>query len=292
MGKSAPRENGAEQAAFTPRMMREYSAGLAESARLQAQGEADAMAIRAEGEARARRTRADADADATRAMQGVHRAAAPTSSLSVRSGPLAVLFKGPTVALVAAAVLGVTGLVAYEALGSGAGTRDTGGGNPSSGRAGSAASADVSTGSSGASSPSVAAVPPDQGATTPAAAQVREQRKVVMSIGSNTDLDFRDSLPDISLNAPDSGDKFALRGYSGSEIADVTGEATAASCAAATDYGFVITDRNIRRGLTACVLTNENRVAAIRVLGWQKNTSGLSSVTLSVTTWEKTEDTA
>ncbi|MFE3033486.1 hypothetical protein ACFXKY_17785 [Streptomyces canus] len=295
MGKSEPRGDGAEETAFTPRMMREYSASLADHAR----SEAEAMTARAAAEAEAHRLRIAADADATRMMRDVH-ATAPSSSLSVQGRRFGLSYRGTTVGLAAVALLAVSGAVAYQVL-----TSPDGGGDPAVGRGGGATVSSVashqSTGAAGSASSGPDASAPDaSGADASGAAasrntppaEVREHRKIVMSIASNKDLDFTDNLPDISLYTSTSDDKVAVRGYSGSEIASVPGQATAESCAATTDYGFVISTKNISKGLTACVLTNENRLASIKVLGWQQDSSGLSSVTLDVTTWEKTEDTA
>ncbi|MER6284966.1 hypothetical protein [Streptomyces sviceus] len=290
MGKSAPRGDGAEETAFTPRMMREYSASLADHAR----AEAEAMTARAAAEAEAHRLRIAADADATRMMRDVH-ATAPSSSLSVQGRRFGLSYRGTTVGLAAVALLAVSGAVAYQAL-----TSPDGGGDPAVGRGGGATVSSVASHQSTGAAGSAPSGPDASGADASSAAasrntppaEVREHRKIVMSIASNKDLDFTGNLPDISLYTSTSDDKVAVRGYSGSEIASVPEQATAESCAATTDYGFVISTKNISKGLTACVLTNENRLASIKVLGWQQDSSGLSSVTLDVTTWEKTEDTA
>lgn len=280
MGKSAPRGDGSEETSFTPRMMREYRASLTEHAR----AEAEATRVRAAADADAHRLRTAADADATRAMREVH-ATGPSSSLSVRGRGFGISYKGTALGLAALALVVVGGTVTYQVLTSGGGGAD-----PASGTGGATvspvssapASAPASAQTAGAAGPAA----PENGAPT----EVREHRKVVMSPASNTDLDFTGNLPDISLYTSTADDKVAVRGYSGSEIASVPGQATAESCAATTDYGFVISTRNIRKGLTACVLTNENRLAAIEVLGWQQDAQGLTSVTLDVTTWERTED--
>ncbi|MDH6618126.1 hypothetical protein M2163_005234 [Streptomyces sp. SAI-135] len=127
-------------------------------------------------------------------------------------------------------------------------------------------------------------------------AQVREHRKIVLRSGSNVDLDFVNGSSDIIFSLPaNTADGYALAGENG-DLATVNGPANAESCAAATEFGFVIDQKNIRRGLTACVLTDENRVAALTVLGWQADdvnyAGGLSSVTMDVTTWEKPEGAA
>lgn len=294
MGKSASRKDGAEGAAFTPQMMREYSAGMAESARIQAQGEAEAMTIRAQAEAEARRTRAVADAEVTRVMQGAH-GSAPSSSLSVGGRGFKLAFKGPTLAFVAAAVLAVGGVVTYQVLTQSHGTPGadrTAADRTPAGRTGSAAAPTAP----GTPSPSGVLGAPASGGTTAdvtgAAAAIREQRKVVMRSGTNLDVDFTNGLSDISFYLASNADGYTIAGDNG-DLATVDGEPTAESCSAATEFGFTIKAKTIRRGLAACVLTDENRVAAVRVLGWQKDDEyGMLSVTLDVTTWEKTEEAA
>ncbi|MFF3328566.1 hypothetical protein ACFYWX_03235 [Streptomyces sp. NPDC002888] len=291
MGKSASRKDGAEEASFTPQMMREYSAGMAESARIQAQGEAEAMTIRAQGEADARRTRAVADAEVTRVMQEAH-GSSPTSSLSVGGRGFRFAFKGTTVTFVAAALLAVGGVVTYQMLTQSNGTP---GADRTAGRTG----APTAPTASGTPSPSGVLGAPASGAATAdvtgaatGAAAVREERKVVLRSGTNLDVDFTNGQPDISFYLTSNADGYTIAGDQG-DLATVNGEPTAESCSAATEFGFTIKAKTIRRGLTSCVLTDENRVAAIRVLGWQKDDEyGLSSVTLDVTTWEKTEEAA
>ncbi|MFG2131010.1 hypothetical protein ACGFNV_24770 [Streptomyces sp. NPDC048751] len=207
-------------------------------------------------------------------------------------------FKGPTLAFVAAAVLAVGGVVTYQVLTQSNGT--PGAGRTAAGRTGSATAPKAS----GTPSPSgVLGAPASGGATadapadatadvTGAAAAVREQRKVVMRSGTNLDVDFTNGQSDISFYLTSSADGYTIAAEQG-DLATVNGEPTAESCSAATEFGFTIKAKTIRRGLTACVLTDENRVAAVRVLGWQKDDEyGLSSVTLDVTTWEKTEEAA
>ncbi|MDN0200438.1 hypothetical protein [Streptomyces sp. S.PNR 29] len=295
MGKSAPRKDGAEGASFTPQMMRDYSAGMAESAKIQAQAEADAMTIRANAEAEARRTRAAADAEATRVMR---EAGSPSSSFSVGGRGFKLAFKGPTLAFTAAALLAVGGVVTYQVL-TQQGSTQSGNTPPGSTPSGGTAGPDRATGAPGStasptatgapSPPGPAGIPASGGGT--GAAAVREERKVVLRTGWSLDVDFTDAQPDITLSLPSNGDGYTLMGDHG-DLASVSGDADAKSCAAATDFGFTIKEKTIRKGLTACVLTDENRVAAIRVLGWQTDSYGLSSLTLNVTTWEKTEDAA
>ncbi|MFH9012796.1 hypothetical protein ACH4C6_15565 [Streptomyces sp. NPDC017943] len=228
-------------------------------------------------------------------------------STHVKLGRLS--YKGPATAVVALAVVAAGGVVGYQLLagqdgsggtGSGPGTsvssgpeaaKDTGG--PDAGGAGpgpqaadaGATSAPPASGSS-ATGGSGRATPAADGG--PAAGAVREHRKVVLRSASNMDLDFADAVSDITFTMPSGGNGWSLVGDSG-DLATVDGPATAESCAAATDFGFTIDRKNIAKGLTACVLTDENRVAAITVLGWQKDDNGLSSVTMDVTLWEKPE---
>lgn len=290
MGKSASRKDGAEEASFTPQTMREYSAGMAESAKIQAQAEADAMTIRARAEADAWRTRT---AEVTRMMQEA-KPNPPTSSLSVGGRGFKFAFKGPPLAFVAAAVLAVGGVVTYQVM-----TQSTG--TPGTDRTAGGARATASPTASGTpSSPSSASAPAsggdaasgDAAADVTGAVAVREQRKIVLRSGSNMDVDFTNAQSDISFSLASSADGYTIMGDSG-DLATVDGDPTAESCAAATDFGFTIKAKTIRKGLTACVLTDENRVAAIRVLGWQRDDQyGLASVTLDVTTWEKPEGAA
>lgn len=216
----------------------------------------------------------------------------PANHITV--GKSGLSFKGSTKALIALAVLTAAGAAAYVALtgqgqGSPGGTSVTPGTSVTSGGA-DAAAVPTKPGSRQSPTPGVT-----QAADT-GPAEVREHRKVVLRSGSNVDLDFVNGSPDIIFSLPAvADDGYAIAGENG-DLATVNGPATAESCAAATEFGFVIDQKNIRRGLTACVLTDENRVAAITVLGWQADdvnyAGGLSSVTMDVTTWEKPEGAA
>ncbi|MER7894711.1 hypothetical protein ABTX62_00770 [Streptomyces sp. NPDC096046] len=192
------------------------------------------------------------------------------------------------------------GVVAYRLLdgqgsaggtGAGPGTSVTSGAGATSDTSTSAATTDGTTDPPPTASGPPAAPPggatraADGGAGT---AVVREHRKVVLRSASSVDLDFTKQYSDIAFTMPSNGNGWTLAG-AGGDLATVDGPATAESCAAATRFGFTIDQKNIRRELTACVLTDENRVAALTVLGWQKNGEGLSSITMDVTTWENSE---
>ncbi|MFJ6389319.1 hypothetical protein ACIQJT_17125 [Streptomyces sp. NPDC091972] len=212
----------------------------------------------------------------------------------IRVGKGGFSFKGSTKALIALAVMALVGGGAYLSLtgqgqGSPSGASVTPGTSVTSGGAGAAA---APTNSGGPQSPTAGVTQ----AVDAGPAAVREHRKVVLRAGSNVDLDFTNGLSDIIFSLPASADDgYAIVGDSG-DLATVDGPATAESCAAATEFGFAVDQKNIRRGLTACVLTDENRVAAITFLGWQADdpnyAGGLSSVTMDVTTWEKPEGAA
>jgi hypothetical protein len=216
----------------------------------------------------------------------------PSNHIKVGRGGFS--FKGSAKALIALAVLTVAGagtywILAGQGQGSPSGAGVTPGTSVTSGGAGAAA---APTGSGPPQSPTPGVTQAaDAGPTA-----VREHRKVVLRSGSNVDLDFTTGRSDIIFSLPASADDgYAIVGDNG-DLATVNGPATAESCAAATEFGFSIDQKNIRRGLTACVLTDENRVAAITVLGWQADDAnyagGLSSVTMDVTTWEKPEGAA
>lgn len=221
-------------------------------------------------------------------------------STQVKLGRLS--YKGPAAAVVAVAVVAVVGVIAYHTLdgqgsaggtGAGPGTNVTSSANVTAGTSTPAATTGTTTAPAPATSGPPASPP---GGATPAAAGnagaavVREHRKVVLQYTSHVDLDFTEGSSDITLSRPsnNTGNGWTLMGDSG-DLATVEGPATAESCAAATDFGFTIDQKNISKGLTACALTDENRVAAITVLGWQKGDDGLSSVTVDVTTWENPE---
>ncbi|MFC8678721.1 hypothetical protein ACFYZI_18880 [Streptomyces griseorubiginosus] len=219
----------------------------------------------------------------------------PSNHLKVGSGGFS--FKGSTMALVALAVLALAGTGAYLAFsGQNQGSPSTGSGAPST-----STSTSATSGGTGAAAPARSGTPtsatPEVGQAADAQpAAVREHRKVVLRSGSNVDLDFTNGQPDIIFSLPaNADDGYTIVGENG-DLATVDGPATAESCAAATAFGFAIDQKNIRRGLTACVLTDENRVAALTVLGWQADdpnyAGGLSSVTMDVTTWEKPEGAA
>ena len=219
----------------------------------------------------------------------------PSNHIKVGSGGFS--FKGSTMALVALAVLALAGTGAYLAFsGQNQGSPSTGSGAPST-----STSTSATSGGTGAAAPARSGTPtsatPEVGQAAGAQpAAVREHRKVVLRSGSNVDLDFTNGQPDIIFSLPaNADDGYTIVGENG-DLATVDGPATAESCAAATAFGFAIDQKNIRRGLTACVLTDENRVAALTVLGWQADdpnyAGGLSSVTMDVTTWEKPEGAA
>ncbi|MFF0890054.1 hypothetical protein [Streptomyces sp. NPDC003456] len=223
-------------------------------------------------------------------------------STHVKLGRLS--YKGPATAVVALAVVAAGGVVGYQLLASQDG--GTGTGPATSVSSGSGAAKDTGgaeangTGTSPqAAAPGATSAPPATdrpGHATPAAdggagagaAVVREQRKVVLRSSSSLDLDFTDAVSDITFTMPSGGNGWTLAGDRG-DLATVDGPATAESCSAATDFGFTVDRKNITKGLTACVLTDENRVASLTVLGWQKDSNGLSSVTMDVTLWEKPE---
>jgi hypothetical protein len=219
----------------------------------------------------------------------------PSNHITLGTGGFS--FKGSTKALMALAALAVVGGAAYLTL------TGQGQGNPSGASAtpNTSASTSATSGGAGAAGPAKSGPPtsPTPGVTQAAGAEpaaVREHRKVVLRSGSNVDLDFVNGSADIIFSLPaNAHDGYAIVGENG-DLATVDGPATAESCAAATEFGFAIDQKNIRRGLTACVLTDENRVAAITVLGWQADdvnyAGGLSSVTMDVTTWEKPEGAA
>jgi hypothetical protein len=220
-------------------------------------------------------------------------------STQVKLGRLS--YKGPATAVVAIVLIAAGGVVAYRMLdgqgtaggvGTGPGTSVSSGTGAASDPAGEAAGTGTEaagTGSTAApATPGPPASPP--GAAAPAAdggagAAVREHRKVVLRSAGSVDLDFTRQFSDIGFTTPSNGNGWTISGDNG-DLATVQGPATAQSCAAATDFGFTIDQKNIRKGLTACVLTDENRVAAVTVLGWQKDDDGLSSVTMDVITWE------
>ncbi|MEV5352174.1 hypothetical protein [Streptomyces sp. NPDC052693] len=218
-------------------------------------------------------------------------------SAQVKLGRLS--YKGPATAMVAITVVAVVGVVGYLWLDgqgaqggaqAGAGTSVTTGSSASSDPGGtSAATGGTPTPAPAASPPGAAAPAADaDAAADAAAAEVREHRKVVLRSGAGTDLDFSEGFPDITSTMPTGGNGWTIGGDRG-DIATVEGAATQQSCAAANDFGFTIDRKNIRKGLTACVLTDENRVASLTVLGWQTDDNGLSSVTVDVTTWENPE---
>ncbi|WP_141205966.1 hypothetical protein [Streptomyces griseorubiginosus] len=221
----------------------------------------------------------------------------PSNHIKVGSGGFS--FKGSTMALLALAVLALAGTGAYLTLsGHGRGSPSAGSGAPSSSTT---TSTNATAGGTGAAAPARSGTPtsatPEVGQAAGAQpAAVREHRKVVLRSGSNVDLDFTNGQPDIIFSLPaNADDGYTIVGENG-DLATVDGPATAESCAAATAFGFAIDQKNIRRGLTACVLTDENRVAALTVLGWQADdpnyAGGLSSVTMDVTTWEKPDGAA
>ncbi|MFC8362648.1 hypothetical protein ACFUIY_22610 [Streptomyces griseorubiginosus] len=221
----------------------------------------------------------------------------PSNHIKVGSGGFS--FKGSTMALLALAVLALAGTGAYLTLsGHGRGSPSAGSGAPSSSTT---TSTNATAGGTGAAAPARSGTPtsatPEVGQAAGAQpAAVREHRKVVLRSGSNVDLDFTNGQPDIIFSLPaNADDGYTIVGENG-DLATVDGPATAESCAAATAFGFAIDQKNIRRGLTACVLTDENRVAALTVLGWQADdpnyAGGLSSVTMDVTTWEKADGAA
>ncbi|MFE6197099.1 hypothetical protein [Streptomyces sp. NPDC057838] len=207
-------------------------------------------------------------------------------------------YKGPATAMVAVTVVAMAGVVGYLWLdgrggaGAEAGTSVTPGASapadPGTPAASSTAAPAPATSGPAASGPSASR----PGAAAPAADAgapgVREHRKVVLRAGSNVDLDFTEGVSDITYTMPSGGNGWTLGG-DGGDLATIEGPATAQSCAAATDFGFTVDQRNISKGLTACVLTDENRVASLTVLGWQTDDNGLSSVTMDVTTWESAE---
>ncbi|MFF4030803.1 hypothetical protein ACFYZ2_13740 [Streptomyces sviceus] len=216
----------------------------------------------------------------------------PSNHIEVGRGGFS--FKGSAKALIALAVLTVAGAGAYWVL--------TGQGQGSPSDAGVTPGTSVTSGVADAAAAPAKSGPPQSptpGVTQAAGAEVtavRTHRKVVLRSGSNVDLDFTNGQPDIIFSLPaNADDGYTIVGENG-DLATVNGPATAESCAAATDFGFAIDQKNISRGLTACVLTDENRVAAITVLGWQADDAnyegGLSSVTMDVTTWEKPEGAA
>ncbi|EDY56185.1 MULTISPECIES: hypothetical protein [Streptomyces] len=217
----------------------------------------------------------------------------PANHITVGTGGFS--FKGSTKALIALAVLAVAGSAAYLAL-SGQGQGDPSGASVAPSTSTSAASGGAAAADAMKSDPPTSPTP---GVTQAAGAEptaVRTRRKVVLRSGSNVDLDFTNGQSDIIFSLPaNADDGYTIVGENG-DLATVNGPATAESCAAATDFGFAIDQKNISRGLTACVLTDENRVAAITVLGWQADDAnyagGLSSVTMDVTTWEKPEGAA
>ncbi|MDT0389098.1 hypothetical protein [Streptomyces dubilierae] len=218
-------------------------------------------------------------------------------SAQVKLGRLS--YKGPATAMVAVTVVAVLGVVGYLWLdgrgtpsGAGAGpgtsvtpsTSATAGPGTASATAGSTAPpAPVASGPS-ASQPGAAAPAAD---TDAGGVAVREHRKVVLRSAGSLDLDFTNRFSDIA-SSMSQNDGWSITGDNG-DLSTVEGPATAGSCAAATDFGFTIDRKNIRKGLTACVLTDENRVASLTVLGWQTDDNGLSSVTMDVTTWENSE---
>ncbi|MET8079696.1 hypothetical protein [Streptomyces sp. NPDC005303] len=226
--------------------------------------------------------------------EGAQRDPSPSNHIKLGTGGFS--FKGSTKALIALAVLTLAGGATYLTLTTG---QDQG--NPSGASVTPGTSATSSGGGSVAEAPTKSGSPtsPTSGVTQAAGAAVatvREHRKVVLRSGSNVDLDFTNSLPDIIFSLPaNTADGYTIAGENG-DLATVNGPATAESCAAATDFGFAIDQKNIRKGLTACVLTDENRVAAITVLGWQTDDvnyeGGLSSVTMDVTTWDKPQGAA
>ncbi|MFJ8592268.1 hypothetical protein [Streptomyces sp. NPDC093598] len=209
-------------------------------------------------------------------------------------------YKGPATAVVALALVAAGGVVAHQLLDGQGNAGGTGAGPGTSVTSGAGATSDTNTtaattGSTTDPAPATSGPPasPPGGATSAAdggagAAVVREHRKVVLRSASNVDLDFTNQISDITFTMPSNGRGWTLGGDSG-DLATVEGPATAESCAAATDFGFTIDQKNIGKGLTACVLTDENRVAAITVLGWQKDSNGLSSVTMDVTLWDSSE---
>ncbi|MET7693030.1 hypothetical protein ABZT06_34590 [Streptomyces sp. NPDC005483] len=217
----------------------------------------------------------------------------PSNHIKLGTGGFS--FKGSTKALIALAVLTAAGSATYLALtGQSQGNSSGGSGTPSTIATSNGVGTDTSTPPN--SAPPTSPAPEVTQAAGAQAAAVREHRKVVLRSGANVDLDFINGSSDIIFSLPaNAHDGYTIVGENG-DLAAVNGPATAESCAAATDFGFAIDQKNIRKGLTACVLTDENRVAAITVLGWQTNdvnyVGGLSSVTMDVTTWEKPEDAA
>lgn len=218
-------------------------------------------------------------------------------SAQVKLGRLS--YKGPATAMVAVTVVAMVGVVGYLWLDgrgaqggaeAGAGTSvTTGSSAPSDPGTTAAATGGTPAPAPAASQPGAAAPAADAAADADAAAaKVREHRKVVLRSGSGTDLDFSKGFSDITYTMPTGGNGWTIGGDRG-DIATVEGAATPQSCAAATDFGFTIDRKNIGKGLTACVLTDENRVASLTVLGWQTDDNGLSSVTMDVTTWENPE---
>ncbi|MEV5440118.1 hypothetical protein AB0K80_29545 [Streptomyces sp. NPDC052682] len=293
MGTSAPQEGEAGENAREPHMLRRFSEDLAEATRRQAQAHAEAMSISVQAENAARRARAETEEDVVRRMR---RAYAPgaVSSLSVRGRRFGLAFKGTTVGFVAAALVAVGGTVAYVLAqeggpsGRGAGTPPPAAGPTASPTASSPTASSPTASSLGTSaSPAAGSSAGVQG--TGGAAAVREERKLVLRTASNLDLDFTDGMDDIALYQPSNDDGRSVIGTSG-DLAAVSGPADARTCTAATDFGFTVTKKNIRKGLTACVLTDENRAAAITVLGWQEDDYGLVSVTLHAITWEKPDE--
>ncbi|WP_053670269.1 hypothetical protein [Streptomyces sp. NRRL B-1140] len=224
-------------------------------------------------------------------------------STQVKLGRLS--YKGPATAMVAVAAVAAVGVIAYQWLDGQGSAGGTGAGPGTSVTSGADAASDPNTATSAtgpttAPAPTVSSPPASSppasrpGSAAPAAAGntgpavVREHRKVVLRPSGSVDLDFTNGFSDITYSMPSNGNGWTIGGDSG-DLATVDGPATAENCTAATDFGFTIDQKNIRKGLTACVLTDENRAAAITFLGWQKDDNGLSSVTMDVTTWEKPE---
>ncbi|MGW5130627.1 hypothetical protein [Streptomyces sp. NPDC004135] len=225
-------------------------------------------------------------------------------STQVKLGRLS--YRGPATAMVAVTVVAMVGVVGYLWLdgrntpggaGAGPGTSVT----PSPSAPPDPGTAAATTGTTATPAPVASGSSADRtGGATPAAADdagaaggasaaavEREHRKVVLRPSGNIDLDFTNRFSDITYSMS-RNDGWTIAG-AGGDLATVEGPVTAESCAAATDFGFVIDRKNIRKGLTACVLTDENRVASLTVLGWQTDDNGLSSVTMDVTTWENPE---
>jgi hypothetical protein len=136
---------------------------------------------------------------------------------------------------------------------------------------------------------------PSQGSTTSRYHVRRTTGANPVTIRSTYSLDLDSERPDweigqhnsisrrFDLFYDDVVDSIGLSGYSNGDIAIVTGPKSAETCAAATAYGGVATDK-LRAGLNFCARTSDHRLAYLTVTAFDVDVR--DSITLAVTVWD------